>query len=105
PVLAPRQLGRAQFVKTLRLAERGLREGDSQPELRGDRRVVPLRAVVRAQDLDQVRGTVPRHLGDHPVAVLGRMRTAPAERAHAGPALRGVETPTAAREVRAAEES
>jgi len=62
-------------------------------------------AIVGTQHFDQVSRAVPRDLGDDPVAVLGRVRALPSQLAHARPAAGGIERPTAAREVRAAEDT
>jgi len=79
---------------------------DPEAMLRRDGRIVPLGAIVGAEDLDQARRSVVRDLGDDVVAVLGPVPAAPRElAAAAAPAAGRVERPTAAREDRAAEES
>src|SRR5262249_17533065 len=66
---------------------------------------VPFRPVVGPEDFHEVGWAVPRHLGDHPVAVLGSVAPAPVELANTRAAAGGLEAPAAARQVRAAEES
>src|SRR5262249_42297115 len=104
-ILAPLAGARVGLVEGGGLLFRTARERYSQTELGRDGRVVPLRAVVRPQHLDQLGRAVPRHLGDDPVAVLGSARPPPAELAHARSAAGRIEAPAAVRDVRTAEES
>jgi hypothetical protein len=67
---------------------------------------IPLGPILCAEDLDEKSRCIIGDLGDDPVPILGSMGSLPDQLTDTtGPASRRVEAPSAARKVRAAEES